>query len=211
MDSKFREKIIALFTHLSLFESFSPAEIKEKFFSKGLAKIIEYAPGEKIIDEGKYDNWAYWLISGKIDVVKNNCTVATFQRVGDMFGEMGILQGDARSASVIAATGTVCIAIDMSILEHAALRHRISKEAFCRDVAFLTKDRLAMTTFRLTEAQHELALARQQAAEAQHGWQEALQTLKKTLLKLDEKDKEIKALRDELHRLRQEADQRTGP
>jgi CRP-like cAMP-binding protein len=204
MDSQSQEKIIELFTHLSLFESFTAAEIKEKFFNKGLAKINSYAAGEKIIDEGRYDNWAYWLIDGKINVVKNNCTVATFQRVGDMFGEMGILQGDARSASVFAAVDTVCIAIDMSILDHADLKHKISQEAFCKDVAFVTKDRLARTTCRLSEAQNELALTRQQLAESQQNWQETLQTLKKTLQKLDEKDREIKALQDELHRLRQE-------
>lgn len=211
MDSQSREKIIELFTHLSLFESFTAAEIKEKFFNKGLAKITGYAAGEKIIDEGRYDNWAYWLIDGRINVVKNNCTVATFQRVGDMFGEMGILQGDARSASVVAAIDTVCIAIDMSILDHADLKHKISQEAFCRDVAFVTKDRLARTTCRLSEAQNELAITRQQLAESQQNWQEALQTLKKTLQKLDEKDREIKALQEELHRLRQEAAQLQRP
>jgi len=62
MDEQVREKIFELFTQISICKSFSSEEIKERFFKKGLAKIIEYNPGETIIDEGKYDNWVYWLI-----------------------------------------------------------------------------------------------------------------------------------------------------
>lgn len=198
MDTQVREKIIELFTQISVLKSFSTPEIQEKFFKKGLAKIIEYKPGETIIVEGKYDNWVYWLIDGKIDVIKNNYKVASFERIGDMFGEMGILEGDARSASVFACTETICLAIDMSILDHPELEQKISQETFCRDVAQVTKNRLAKTTNRLTEAGQELEITKQKLADTEQRREEAMQTIKKTLLKLDEKDKEIKDLKQEL-------------
>ena len=195
-----KEKIIDIFTQISLFKTFSASEIQGKFFQKGLAKIIEYQPGETIIDEGKYDNWVFWLIDGRIEIVKKTVTVATFQRVGDMFGEMGILEGDARSASVIACTPTTCLTIDMSILDHPDIKHKISQEAFCRDVAQVTKTRLARTTSRLSESARELELIKQQLSESEKRYNEAMQTIKKILLKLDGKDQEIQTLRQELDR-----------
>jgi len=198
MDARNREKIFELFTQLSILKSFSTAEIKDTFFKRGLAKVVEYSPGDTIIDEGKYDNWVYWLIEGRIDVIKNGVSVAFFERIGDMFGEMGILEGDARSASVFARTKTVCLTIDMSILEHPDLKDKISQEVFCRDIAQVTKDRLAKTTFRLSETE-------QQLAETEQSWKETMATLKKTLERLEEKDMELASLKQSLDQARQEA------
>lgn len=198
MDEQAREKIFDLFTQISICKSFSAEEIKEGFFKKGLARIIEYSPGETIIDEGKYDNWVYWLIEGQIDVVKKNVTIATFQRVGDMFGEMGILEGDARSASVNACTGTVCLAIDMSILDHPDVKNKISRENFCRDIAQVTRDRLAKTTSRLSEVELGLTYIRKQLETSEQKRRETMATLKKTLEKLEEKDRVIAGLETRL-------------
>ncbi|MFC1592050.1 cyclic nucleotide-binding domain-containing protein [Thermodesulfobacteriota bacterium] len=198
MEKEIKDRVIDLFTQIAIFTSFSTAEIKTKFFRQGLAKIVEYDAAETIIAEGKYDNWVFWLIDGQIDVVKNNCRVATFQRVGDMFGEMGILEGDARSASVYAGVPTVCLCIDMSILDHPELEAKIDKETFCRDVAQVTKNRLAKTTSRLTETENTLAAVAQKLQEEERKHAETLQTLKKTLEKLDEKDKIIAALQQKL-------------
>ncbi len=198
METHVREKIFDLFTRISVFKSYTPAEIKETFFNKGYAKIIEYDPAETIIDEGKYDNWVFWLIDGKIEVVKNTCRVATFERVGDMFGEMGILEGDARSASVYACTKAVCLAIDMSILDHAGLAHAVSRDEFCRSVVNVTKDRLAKTTTRMSEVERQLQTSEQRRAEAEQKYHETLQTLKKTLQMLDEKDRELADMRRQL-------------
>lgn len=198
MDSKMQEKVLALFPQISILKSFSSEEIKDKFFKKGFAKIVGYAPGEIIISEGKYDNWVYWLIDGKIDVVKNDVRVAEFRRVGDMFGEMGILEGDARSASVMANSPVVCLSIDMSILDHPELERKISREAFCNDVAHVTKKRLARTTSRLTVSEHELLSVKDKLAETDRKWHSTMETLSKTLDKLEEKDAQIKALKQDL-------------
>ncbi len=203
MDEQIREKVVALFTQISILKSFSNKEIKEKFFKKGFSKIVEYVPGEKIIAEGKYDNWVYWLINGQIDVMKNKIKVATFRRIGDMFGEMGIVDGDARSASVLASSTVVCLAIDMSILDHPELEQKISKEAFCNDVAQITKSRLAKTTNRLTESEQELLLVKEKLVKTEKKWSDSMETLSKTLKKLEEKDEHIKALTQDLEAARE--------
>ena len=204
MDEQTREKVVALFNQISILKSFSNQEIKEKFFKKGLSKIVEYAPGELIIAEGKYDNWVYWLINGQIDVMKNKIKVAAFRRIGDMFGEMGIVDGDARSASVLASSTVVCLAIDMSILDHPELEQKISKEAFCNDVAHITKSRLARTTNRLTESEQTLLLVKEKLVETEKKWNASMEMLSKTLQKLEEKDENTKALTRDLEAMREE-------
>ncbi|MBW1677309.1 MAG: cyclic nucleotide-binding domain-containing protein [Deltaproteobacteria bacterium] len=37
-----------------------------------LSKIRKYEPGELILEEGQYDNWVYFLVSGKVRIVKGD-------------------------------------------------------------------------------------------------------------------------------------------
>ena len=58
-----------------------------------LSKIRKYEPGEVILDEGVFDSWIYFLISGKIKVIKHDESLSILRRTGDVFGEMGIIDG----------------------------------------------------------------------------------------------------------------------
>ena len=82
-----------------------------------LSKIRKYEPGELILEEGFYDCWIYFLISGKIRVVKHDEELSVLRRTGDVFGEMGIIDGSPRSASVYAIDETVCLATDASYID----------------------------------------------------------------------------------------------
>ena len=79
-----------------------------------MSKIRKYEPGEVILEEGVLDCWIYFLISGKIKVVKHDESLSILRRTGDVFGEMGIIDGSPRSASVYAVDETVCLATDSS-------------------------------------------------------------------------------------------------
>jgi CRP/FNR family cyclic AMP-dependent transcriptional regulator len=79
-----------------------------------LSKIREYAHGELIIKEGDMDPWLFFLLSGKIRVEKEKVEIGIFDKMGEIFGEMRILDGLGRSASVYAEGKTVCLAIDTS-------------------------------------------------------------------------------------------------
>ncbi len=82
-----------------------------------LSKIRKYEPGELILESGVYDCWIYFLLSGKIRVVKNDEELSVLKRTGDVFGEMGIIDGSPRSASVYAIDETVCLATDASYID----------------------------------------------------------------------------------------------
>ena len=77
-----------------------------------LSKIREFEPDEPIIMEGGQDQWIYFLLSGKVRIEKGGMEIATIDTVGELFGEMRLLDGLVRSASIIAVAKTVCLAFD---------------------------------------------------------------------------------------------------
>ncbi len=77
-----------------------------------LSKIREYEDSERIIKEGAADPWLYFLLSGKVRIKKDGVTIGALDKVGEFFGEMRILDGLNRSASVFAEGRTVCLAVD---------------------------------------------------------------------------------------------------
>jgi CRP-like cAMP-binding protein len=79
-----------------------------------LSKIREYRRGEQIIKEGDRDPWIYFLLAGKVRIEKTGVNIIYIDQLGDMFGEMRILDGKARSASAYAEQKTMCLALDTS-------------------------------------------------------------------------------------------------
>jgi len=64
-----------------------------------LSKIDKFLPGEVIIKEGSEGRWIYILVSGAIDIRKNNTSLCTLRRCGDLFGEMFLLSEKERCAT----------------------------------------------------------------------------------------------------------------
>lgn len=82
-----------------------------------MSRMRKYEPGEIIIREGDYDAWVFFLIKGDLKISVKGVEVGTIRRLGDVFGEMGIIDGSPRSASIQALTPTLCVAVDASILD----------------------------------------------------------------------------------------------
>jgi len=79
-----------------------------------LSKIREYEDGECIIREGDNDPWLYFLLSGALVIRKQGVEIGRIVDVGEIFGEMRIIDSRTRSASVFAVGRTVCLGVDMS-------------------------------------------------------------------------------------------------
>jgi CRP/FNR family cyclic AMP-dependent transcriptional regulator len=77
-----------------------------------LSKVRQYEHGEQIIKEGDTDPWLYFLLSGKVRVVKEGIGIFEIEKKGEIFGEMRILDNLGRSASVYAEGKTICLAVD---------------------------------------------------------------------------------------------------
>ena len=128
---------------------------------KGLlavSKIRQYEAEEYIIEEGVYDTWVYFLVSGKVQVSKKGKDLSVLNRTGDIFGEMGVIDGSARSASVRTIEKTVCLATDASYIDRLASEDKLS---FCyilfRVFAEILANRLRTTSEELVKTKEEIA------------------------------------------------------
>ena len=80
------------------------------------SRVRSYGPGERIIEEGATDTWIYMLISGRARVEKKGLDLCVFERPGDIFGEMAVITGSPRSASVYAVEESRCLAMDAAFM-----------------------------------------------------------------------------------------------
>ena len=110
---KENKKALDLLRRIARFEAFSDEEL-DSFLAVG--KLKEYEAGETIIKKDETDHWVYFLVSGEIKIVKGEKTFAILKRGGDLFGEMGVIDGAPRSASVWAMTKTMVLGLDCSTL-----------------------------------------------------------------------------------------------
>ena len=124
-----------------------------------LSKIRQYNPGEIILEEGGYDCWIYYLISGKVRVMKDGEEIRVLQRTGDIFGEMGVIDGAARSATVIAVKKTSCLATDTSYIDRLTGDNKIAFGYMLYKLfSEILANRLRLTTEELIKTRERLTL-----------------------------------------------------
>jgi CRP/FNR family transcriptional regulator, cyclic AMP receptor protein len=74
------------------------------------ADQVEFRPGEAIVIEGMRGGEFFAIVEGNARVTRGTRTLATLGP-GDFFGELALLDGGERTASVVAATPMLCIRI----------------------------------------------------------------------------------------------------
>ena len=116
-----REVLLRIKTlrRVELFSQLTDAELR------ALAERLRYSPfakGNVITRQGdEKSHWLYIIINGEAEVYVDlpngkRRTVRTLAR-GNFFGEMGLLTGAPRSASVVAKTDVECYRIDNDVVE----------------------------------------------------------------------------------------------
>lgn len=135
-------------------EAFSEKDLKELL---RISKIVRYKAGDLIVDESSYDGWIYYLIAGRVRIVKNGNELAVLQRTGDVFGEMANLSGSELSVSVYALDQASCLKIDMSNLDGLPSENRyVFRYVIFRGFAEVLAKRLRITTEKYLRAKEEL-------------------------------------------------------
>ncbi len=111
----------ALLGRLPLFSELAPAEL-DAVVAVTRAQLC--APREIVVREGEPAEMAFAVVYGRLKVVTasggGNEAVVAVLRKGEVFGELAVLDGGARSATVIALVPTLLLAIDRRKL-HALL------------------------------------------------------------------------------------------
>jgi CRP-like cAMP-binding protein len=111
----------ALLGRLPLFSELAPAELDAVV---AVTRAELFAARDVVVREGEPAEMAFAVVYGRLKVVtasrSGNEAVVGVLRKGEVFGELAILDGGARSATVIALVPTLLLAIDRRKL-HALL------------------------------------------------------------------------------------------
>jgi len=101
---------------LSGIELFAPLDENER---NKMAEHLVYAPfarGDVITHQGAVAHWLYIIVSGEVDVLwetpDGRRRPVTHLQSGSVFGEMGLMTGAPRTATVTAATDVECYRLD---------------------------------------------------------------------------------------------------
>lgn len=133
------------------------------------SNYVQGEPGDVMIDEGAIDSRIYILLSGEVEVRRQGKLLATIDRVGEVFGELAVVNEDRRSASVVAKTRVVCLAVDQKFLQDIKPREEYPAfyAALYEFIARLTAGRLEATSRQLAKVQNELRLLKTKIAAKQ--------------------------------------------
>jgi CRP-like cAMP-binding protein len=106
--------------HLSRVRMFSSLNKKELGLVSRVAELQSVDAGAEIVKQGERGHEFYLIVEGKASVRRNGRKVATLGP-GDYFGEMAILDGGPRSASVVSDQPTELVVLSqrefMSVLD----------------------------------------------------------------------------------------------
>lgn len=104
--------------HVELFANFSEEELRT------VAERLKYAPfarGDAITRQGDTSHWLYILASGEADVFLEAPGAGKrpldMLKEGSFFGEMGLMTGAPRTATILARTDVECYCLDKASFE----------------------------------------------------------------------------------------------
>jgi CRP-like cAMP-binding protein len=83
-------------------------------------KERQFHTGRVIFVEGEFSREAYLIKSGRVDIVRMNRGkrhVLQHLEAGDIFGEMGLVLGGARTAGAVVQQDCACFVIDQDELD----------------------------------------------------------------------------------------------
>lgn len=107
-----------------LFEGFAPEELEDVI---GALRLAQFEPGEILVSEGEPGNSLFILTSGTVrafvrDASGHNAQVRRL-REGDFLGEISLLSGAARTATITAATPVDALELDRPGFDAIVSRH----------------------------------------------------------------------------------------
>jgi small-conductance mechanosensitive channel/CRP-like cAMP-binding protein len=106
------QQAAAMLERVELFQPLTPDERQEL---AGRLRLTPFVRGEAMTRQGAEAHWLYILVEGTAEVrVSADGTSRSLATLhpGDCFGEMGLMTGDPRTATVVALTDATCYRLD---------------------------------------------------------------------------------------------------
>jgi predicted RND superfamily exporter protein len=138
---------------IPLFSGLRPAQARIVIL---MGEIKRFAPGEPIVRRGEMGDEMYVIIQGGVDVFVGDGgerrAIAHHKR-GDVFGEMGLVRRNERSADVVATEPVEVLAVNERFLQRIQTRYpRIASKVFL-NLTRIVSDRLQRMTDQYVAAQ----------------------------------------------------------
>ena len=119
--------------------------------------IIECDVGDLIIREGDHDKDLFILMRGSVNVLKGDEVVGKLNTAGELIGELALLSGEERTATVQASERTYCLKIEPEFLKSLSSEDRNAYYAVLyRFISDLLAARLNETSERLAKLEKKL-------------------------------------------------------
>jgi len=101
-----QESIDTLLSSIPFYKSVKQADQYQYDLLLRNSQIIEYRPGEVILEKGQRDEWLYFLLKGQLEVrtgaAADNSSVVNYITPGEVFGDLAVLFDHVRTATVLA-------------------------------------------------------------------------------------------------------------
>ena len=125
------ERRLAALRGVDIFASLTDEEVRTL---AGRLKATPFAKGEAITREGAVEDWLFIVFSGEADVRVHAAGGGDFQSVarlkgGAFLGEMALMTGEPRSATVVAMTDVGCYRLDRAAFKDILERRPAIAEA----------------------------------------------------------------------------------
>ena len=146
-----RERMITFLLETPMFDHLDPLEITEVLH---IVEVQLFQAGEVIFDEGDSGDAWYVLYKGKADVIKKTDGIEKLiseLRPGNCFGEIAILDGLPRSATVRASEDAVAFRVPRSAFDALLDNGELVAYKLIHQMAILLAHRQRSVTNRLSK------------------------------------------------------------
>ena len=121
------------------------------------SSLVEFDGGEDILKEGEISTEFYILLKGEVEVKKGGESVATLAQSGEILGELRSLTGEARTATVSAATHCFLLKVKQNFIDGLSESERSAYYiVLYRFLAEVLAKRLEETSARLAALEKDL-------------------------------------------------------
>jgi CRP-like cAMP-binding protein len=148
-------KLPELLANIPFLESFTAGHLNDILYS---SYFIQCDAGDVIIEQGQDDARIFILLAGELDVQRDGEPVATIAKSGEVFGEVAVISGEKRTATVKAQTSALCLVIDQKFLNELKPEKQ-NAGYYAALYGFLSRvlaERLKAATARVAELEKEL-------------------------------------------------------
>ncbi len=120
---------------------------EERNILLGKMQPVSFAAGETVVREKGPADAVYFILWGSVDVVidvprANRTRIINTLHPGSVFGEMSLIDGQPRSASVVTREPTGCLVLSREAFEEISAGHPLISQKMLRYFAQLLTARL---------------------------------------------------------------------